>query len=322
MPTFLKTIFAVLFCCSTASAADVPPADTAALVNGAVITTAEYKGELARTLRLRKKTEPDLDPTLLAQTKKEALDTLIGRELLYQESLRAGIRIKDAEVEAEIAKLRGQFPGEEEFNASLGKLALTRVEIMTQIKRGMAIQSLIDSRYSAKMLVTELEARNYYDLHQDAYSQPVQVRLSHILVKPGTQVTVSGTTPARKKIEGLQRRIVQGEDFVLLAKESDDSESSTKGGDLGYFTPGQLGKKLEEAAFSLAVGQVSAIIEDRFGYHILKVTERRPKTVLPFDQVREKVSKQLQRERILAAVTPYLKQLRTAAAVEIHLAGE
>jgi parvulin-like peptidyl-prolyl isomerase len=145
--------------------------------------------------------------------------------------------------------------------------------------------------------------------------------LSHILVKPGPPITVSGTTSARKKIEGLQRRIVQGEDFTLLVKESDDIESSEKGGDLGYFTPGQLGKKMEEAAFSLAAGQVSTIIEDRFGYHILKVTEHRPKSVLPFEEVRERAVKQLQRERMLAEVNPYLKRLRDAARVEIHLAS-
>lgn len=322
MPIFLNTILAILVCWSVAFAGDAVPTDTAALVNGALITTAEYRGELARILRLQKKTEHDLDPIRLAQTKKEALDTLIGRELLYQESLREGILIKDTDVDAEIATLRSQFPGEAEFNVSLGKLALSREALMMQIRRGMAIQALIDSRYRAKLVVTDVEARNYYDLHQDAYSLPVQVRLSHILVKPGMVVTGSGKTPARTKIEDIQRRILQGEDFALLSVESDDASSSAKGGDLGYFTPGQLGKKLESTAFLLAVGQVSAIVEDRFGYHILKVTERRPKTVLPFEEVRERVSKQLQRERVLAEVTPYLKRLRETARVEIHLDGE
>jgi parvulin-like peptidyl-prolyl isomerase len=322
MTAFLKITIVFLISCSVAFASDSVPANTAAQVNGAVITTAEYRGELARVLRLRNKFEQDLEPAILAQTKKEALDTLIGRELLYQESLREGIKIEDTAVDAEIAKLRGQFSGEEEFNASLGKLNLTRAAVVAQIKRGMAIQALIDARYSAKMIVTEGEARNYYIKNQDAYSQPVQVRLSHILVKAGVVVNSSGKTSARTKIEDVHRRISQGEDFALLAKESDDSKSSKIGGDLGYFTPGQLGKQMEAAAFSLEVGQVSTIVEDRFGYHILKVTERRPKGVLPFEDVREKISKQLQRDRMLAEVTPYLKRLRTSATVEIHLTGE
>jgi parvulin-like peptidyl-prolyl isomerase len=322
MPTFLNSILAVLLSCSAAFAGDSIPPDTAALVNGAVVSTADYRSELARILRQRKKTVQELDQAALALTKKESLETLIGRELLYQESVREGIKVKDTEVDAEIARLQGQFPGEDEFIASLGKLELTKEAVTAQIKRGMAIQALLDSRFSATKVVTEPEARNYYEKNRDAYSQPVQIRLSHILIKPAMRVTGSGTTSARSTMDSLQRRLSKGEDFALLARESDDSASSEKGGDLGYFTPGQLGKKLEDAAFSQAVGQVSPIIEDRFGFHLLKVTERRPKTALPFEEVREKVSKQLQRERMMAEMTPYLKRLRDVARVEIHLAGE
>ena len=323
MGAFLKTVITVLFSVSTLFAVDTPPAeDTAALVNGVVITTADLSGELARILRLRKKTEQELDPTKLALTKKEALETLIGRELLYQESQREGIRVQDTDVHAEISKLRRQFPREEDFKASLEKLDLSREAVQSQIKREMAIQALIDSRFSAKTTVKESEALDYYKNHLDAYIQPVQVRLSHILIKLGTLVNRSGNTSAQTKVEDIYRRILQGEDFALLARESDDNKSSTIGGDLGYFTPGQLGKPMEAAAFSLAVGQVSTIIEDRFGYHILKVTERRPEAVLPFEDVRERISTQLRRERTLGEVTPYLKSLRKAATVVIHLTGE
>ena len=323
MTTFQKTVIALLISCSTVCAADVPTwADTAALVNGAVVTTADVRGELTRILRLRKKTEQELDPSALAKSKNEALETLIGRELLYQESLREGVSIKDADIEAEISKLRKQFSREEDFNASLGKLDLSRAAVMVQVRRGMAIKALIESKFSAKTTVKEGEARSYYDNHQDTYKQPEQVRLSHILVKYGTLVNSSGTTPARGKTEDFQRRIKQGEDFALLARESDDSKSSAIGGDLGWFTSSQLGKYMEAAIFSLEVGQASTIIEDRFGYHILKVTGRRPKMVLPFDDVRESISEQLQRERLFGELAPYLKRLRESAMVEIHLAGE
>jgi peptidyl-prolyl cis-trans isomerase C len=323
MGTFLKTVITVLFSVSTLFAAGTPPvADMAALVNGAAITTADFRGELARILRIRKKTEQEVDPTKLALTKKEALETLIGRELLFQESQREGIRVQDSDVYAEIAKLRRQFPREEDFNASLGKLDLSREAVQSQIKREMAIQALIDSRFSANTFVKESEALDYYINHQDAYIQPVQVRLSHILIKVGTLVNSSGKTSARTKVEDIYRRVSQGEDFALLARESDDSKSSLIGGDLGYFTPGQLGKPVEAAAFSLAVGKVSTIIEDRFGYHILKVTERRPESVLPFEDVKERISTQLRRERTLGEVTPYLKRLRKAATVKIYLTGE
>ncbi|MFH1028502.1 MAG: peptidylprolyl isomerase [Pseudomonadota bacterium] len=322
MSLLLKTVIAVLISCSTTFAADTLQAATAALVNGAVISTADYRGELARVLRMRKKTEADLDSATLAMTKKEALETLVGRELLYQQSIKDGISIPDAEVDAEISKLRSQFPSEDDFNASLGKLNLSREAVMSQIKRGMAIQALTDSRFGAKTAVAESETRGYYDSHRREYLQPARVRLSHILIKFDTLAGNPEKTKARARIENLHRRVLQGEDFALLAVESDDSVSGANGGDLGYFTPGQLGKNMEAAAFSLGVGQVSAIVEDRFGYHILKVTGRSPEEALPFEEVREKISKQLRRERLQAEVVSYLKRLREAARVEIHLAGE
>jgi peptidyl-prolyl cis-trans isomerase C len=323
MAMFLKTFIAVVIFSSTVFAADASfEANTAALVNGAVITKESFRGELARILRLRKKTEQELDSPTLALTKKEALETLIGRELLYQESLREGFTVRGIDVDAEVEKLRKEFSSEEDFNTSLGKLDLSKEAIRSQIRRGMAIQALIDSKFSAKTAVTESQARNYYDNHQDLYIQPAQVRLSHILVKFGALVSNSGTTTARDMIEDIRRRLSQGEDFALLARESDDSRSNTIGGDLGYFMSGQLEKNMETAAFSLEVGQISSIVEDNFGYHILKVTERRPQSVFPFDTVKERISKQLQRERIFNEVAPYLKRLRKAAAVEIHLTDE
>jgi parvulin-like peptidyl-prolyl isomerase len=320
MTTFLKTCIAVMIAWTTVVAADGPPASAvAATVNGVAITSSEVRGELARILRLRKKSEQELDQAALNTLKKEALDALIGRELLYQESQRQGIRVLDADVDAELSKLRGQFPREEDFNASLGKLELSREAVVRQIKSGMAIQALLESRSGSTAPVKESDVRGYYDAHQGDYTQPVRVRLSHILVKHGTLVSASGMTEARSKIEDIQRRISQGQDFALLARESDDDRSSSVGGDLGYFVPGQLAKNLEAAAFSLGVGQVSSIIEDRFGFHIIKVTERQPATVAPFTDVREKISRQLQRERTLNELAPYLKQLRKDARVEIGL---
>jgi len=318
----LKTAIALLISSSTLFAADTPRTATAALVNGAVISTADYRGELARVLRMRKKTEANLEPATLAMTKKEALETLIGRELLYQQSLKDGISIPDEEVQAEISKLRGQFPSEADFNASLVKLGLSRETVMSHIKRGMAIQALTDSKFGARTAIEESEARGYYDSHHREYLRPVRVRLSHILVRFDTVAGNPEKARARARVEALSRRISEGEDFALLAGESDDSANVANGGDLGYFTPGQLGKNMEAAAFSLGVGQVSAIVEDRFGYHILKVTERSPEEVLPFEEVREKISKQLRRERLQAEVSSYLKRLREAARVEIHLAAE
>ena len=253
---------------------------------------------------------------------KEALETLIGRELLYQESIKSGIAVRDADVEAEIATLKGRFPDDGQFEVSLRKLNLTREGLASQIRRGIAIQALIEARFKEGLKIREQELRAHYELHSDEYAQPPRIHLKHILVKPGETVTSSGAVPARTRIEGLRRRIVAGEDFSLVARESDDTSSREKGGDLGFFVPGQLEKGMDTVAFSMAVGQVSDVVEDRFGLHLLMVTERAARTVPPFEDVRERVERQVRQERLLAEVTPYVKRLRDTARIEIRLAGE
>jgi len=318
---FLLIAFLIGLTIGTAAVAAEIPATTgaAALVNGASITRAEYHAERARLLRLRKKTEKDLEPSALAMTGKEALENLIGRELLSQESRRKGIRIQATVVEAEVAMLRGKYSTAEEFSASLEKMGLNEQALARHIEQGMAIQRLVETEFGGKAIVTWGEAQAYYSSHRIEFLEPVRIRLSHILAAVDPSADVFLKEKSRKKIDALRKRIEAGEDFEALAAESDDTDSNTKGGDLGYCLPGQLGKSIEDAAFSLKVGQLSAVVEDRFGYHLLKVTERRSETVLPFESVKDRISAQLQRERTTALMTPYLKQLRGAARVEIHL---
>jgi peptidyl-prolyl cis-trans isomerase C len=260
-----------------------------------------------------------VEAATLAKIRSAALDTLIDRELLYQESLRAGIRISSSEVDVEVAKLKQRYPREEEYTQSLSNLGLTEEVIKSQIQRGIAIQMLIDSRFGASTTIKESEARSYFDSHQDTYRQPLQIRLSHILIKSGALVNKSGKSLSRIKAENLHQRILQGEDFAQLAGESDDSSSSSIGGDLGWFAQGQLEKNLEIAAFSLEVGQVSPIVADRYGYHILKVTGRREETVLSFEKVREKIISQLQREHARSEIATYLGELRKVASIETSM---
>jgi parvulin-like peptidyl-prolyl isomerase len=322
----MRLVLVILVLCQLYSqlvfAAEVIPTETAVVVNGVIITTAEYRGELARLLRQRKKVLQELDPASRAITGKEAMETLISRELLYQESVRNGLIVNEADVATEISGVQARFPSEEQFIESLKKLDLSRDALAVQIHRGKAIQALIDTRFGKRVPASENEMRTYYDIHRESYAQPVQIRLSHILVKPVTVVSGNGNSSPRARVDELYRRINSGEDFAVVARESDDAASNAKGGDLGYFKPGELEKGLEATAFALSAGQVGAVVEDRFGLHILKVTERRPKSYPPFEEIREQIAGQIKQERLLADLAPYIKKLRDAARIEIHLSGE
>lgn len=115
------------------------------------------------------------------------------------------------------------------------------------------------------------------ELIQEAYNNMQhEIKAAHILVELGKDPSPADTLKAYKKAMEIRKRIVKGEDFITVAKEvSDDPSAKTNGGDLGYFTAFQMVYPFEEAAYSTPVGEVSMPIRTRFGYHLLKVEDKR-----------------------------------------------
>jgi peptidyl-prolyl cis-trans isomerase C len=99
----------------------------------------------------------------------------------------------------------------------------------------MAIDQFIASHFAEKVMVSDKEARAYYESHQESFKQPEQVQASHILIKVDPQADESQRAEARKKIEEIKQKLGKGGDFAALAKEFSQCPSSSKGGDLGYY---------------------------------------------------------------------------------------
>jgi peptidyl-prolyl cis-trans isomerase C len=142
------------------------------------------------------------------------------------------------------------------------------------------------------------------------------VRASHILIKVDPKADESQRATARKKIDKIQQKLQQGEDFAALAKEFSQGPSSVKGGDLGYFGRGQMVKPFEKAAFGLMPGDVSGIVETRFGYHLIKVIERRPETTMAFKDIKGRLGRYLMQEKVRREVNLYVQKLKKKAKVE------
>jgi len=290
----------------------------AALVNGSAISSEDFYDELKRVERLRAR-EKRADQAERALTRKQVLEKLIVRELLYQEAGKRGIRVPEAAVAGELAELRKQLPGENALPDTLERMGLSEQGLRAKLERSMAVAKLIDAVSAQKGAVSEAELARYYREHPDQFQQPLRLRLSHILIKTDPSMDEEQKEELRPRLESVRRRIAAGQDFAALAREASDCYSRQKGGDLGYFLPGQLGRKMEEAARALKVGEVSGIVEDRYGLHLLKVTELQPAALLPLEQAKPGIRAKLKEEKALKALAPLVKELRAAAKVEIHL---
>jgi peptidyl-prolyl cis-trans isomerase D len=154
---------------------------------------------------------------------------------------------------------------------------------------------LIDvEQLRAKTLVPPGDVEKSYRDNEPTYTTPAQVRASHILLK--TEGKDEKTV--RAQAEALLAQAKAGADFAELAKKhSEDEGSASKGGDLDYFGHGKMVKEFDDVAFALEPGQISDVVKSPFGFHIIKVVDKKPETKRPLEEVRQQIADQLAYER-------------------------
>jgi peptidyl-prolyl cis-trans isomerase D len=167
-------------------------------------------------------------------------------------------------------------------------------------KRKVRYVTIDQEALRAKATVTGQQIERYYNDNIQQYSTPEQVRASHILIK--TTGKAEDDETAKKKAEDLLAQVKKGADFADLAKKnSQDEASAVKGGDLDFFPRGQMVPEFDKVAFELQPGQISDLVKSQFGYHIIKVTDKRPATTKSLAEVRTQIEDQLKYEQAQSA---------------------
>jgi peptidyl-prolyl cis-trans isomerase C len=299
-----------------------PADDSAALVNGASISRGEFDGEVLTIQKALLGRGKPLTPNQIASIRTEVMEGMIRREILCQESRKSGIKADENAVNAELKALRQQFTSETEFKNELSRRHISEESLRSRMERNNSVQQFIERQFAAKTVVSDNDLVAYYGSHLDQFKQPLQVRASHIMVRSDPAWEASRKEDARRKIEQIKKNLKKGQEFGALARELSDGPTRTNGGDLGYIKIGQLEKQLESAVFSLKPGEHSEIIETGNGFHLFKVIERKPETVLAYDAVKDQLRKLLRQEKGKQAAELYAKTLRPKANVEMHMTEE
>jgi peptidyl-prolyl cis-trans isomerase D len=158
---------------------------------------------------------------------------------------------------------------------------------------------IIDSEdFQDKVRITDKEVEEYYLFNEQKYYKEPQVKASHILIKFAANAKPEEKEAAKEKIENIRSQILAGEDFSKLAKEhSEDEANKKKGGDLGFFSKGRMMPAFEETAFQLKPGGISEPVETPYGFHLIKVTEKKEGGLPPFDEIKDKVRKEMAQDK-------------------------
>jgi peptidyl-prolyl cis-trans isomerase C len=293
--------------------------DRVAVVNGVNITGKDFNQALNYYLQMVAQRGQQIPESQMAEIKNAILENLIITELLFQESKQKGIQVKAEDVTERLQSIKQQVPSEAEFKKVLAENQITESDLRLQIERDMAIQQLINKEVGQKVMISDEESKTYYDTHPQSFVQPEQIRASHILIKVDADATEAQKTEARKKITAIQQKLKKGEDFATLANNYSEDTTSKKGGDLGYFGRGKMVEPFEEAAFSLKPNEISDIVETQYGYHLIKVVDKKPEAKLTYAEVKDRLNQYLKQQKLQSEEKLYIDNLRKNAAVEKFL---
>ncbi|MDM7919636.1 MAG: SurA N-terminal domain-containing protein, partial [Methanosarcina sp.] len=150
-------------------------------------------------------------------------------------------------------------------------------------------------KFSNDVTLEEDDLKTYYEDNIEMFTQQKQVKASHILFKTAPEATPEEIKNIEEKAASVLERAKKGEDFAALATEFSEDSSKSKGGDLGYFTQGRMPKEFEDAAFKLEPGQISDLVKTTYGYHIIKVEDKKEKAVKTYDEAKAQIDSILRR---------------------------
>ena len=290
--------------------------DTVARVNGDIITTEEYRRQLSIARQQFLRQGMPLDDAGVERLGGEVLENMIDNELLYSESKKRGYAADENEVDEQLQEVQAQFQSEQDFQTALQEMDYTESTFKSAVERRITLEKLIDNDIAPGITVSDEASRSYYEENPEHFMQPKQVRASHILVMAEGQSSEEQKNEALQKIELVQQKLVEGEDFAALAREYSEGPSNVQGGDLGFFQRGQMVPPFEDAAFSMEIGEVSPVVQTRFGYHLIKVTDIRDEVVVPYEYAKSGIDQYLMQNLILNEVDALIAVLKDKAHIE------
>lgn len=246
--------------------------ETIGKMEGATFTTADLYTEMTKQM------PEGQDATML--------DSLMTLKLIELEATSAGVVLDDTAVQAELDKIKKNFGTEEEFTAALQQNGMTLEALSEQIKTQMKLRQIFEKQNPA----SEADLKAYYETNKENFAtSPKQVQASHILL----------TT--KEEAEAVLAELKAGKDFATLAKaKSQDPGSKDNGGELPLFGRGEMNAGFEEAAFALAKGQMSEVVEAESGFHIIKVTDVKEAVIPTYDEIKDDVKVAFYDEKIQA----------------------
>jgi parvulin-like peptidyl-prolyl isomerase len=237
--------------------------------------------------------------------KKEILGKMIERELILQEAARLGIRVSKEEIEKRVEVLLADY-SPKELDVTLKREEIDFEKWKKRAEEDLMIDKVIYLQINSKVSLKDEDLQKYYEQHKEEFNQPGQVRALHIVVE------------TEQEAKEILKSLNKGGDFSQIAREKSISPDAKNGGDLGFFSEGQMPKEFDDAVSKLKKGETSNVVRTPYGYHIFKVTDRVAGGMKTFSDVKEKVETKLVMERENLEFDKWIQALKKNAEIVIN----
>jgi len=244
---------------------------------------------------------------------------MIDRKLVKQKIKSLNIVVSDEEINQAIEDIKRQNKlSQEALVSALLAQGLTLDQYKAQMKEQLERLRLMSQEVKSKIQVNERETREYYDTNRTLYTEEPTYRARHIFLKVDKKASNDEIKKIMSKAADVVAEAKSNSDFAALARKySDEAGAAKEGGDLGTFKKGDMLPEIESAIITMKPGEISELVTTPAGFHIIKLEDKSPEKLKPFDTVKASIEEILYRKKSEERFKQWAEELRKGAAVEI-----
>jgi parvulin-like peptidyl-prolyl isomerase len=292
--------------------------DPVAVVEGVEIKKAELEAAFASVLAAQKIAPGSIPEEQRVQGYRIVLDDMIVDKLITKRS--ADVKVTDDEVKAQYEKIKGNFGSEAELKKQVEAAGQTIEKVKENLRNRLRQEHWIDDQIKGKADVTDADAEDFYKKNPEQFKSPEQVRASHILIAVPADAKPEVVVEKEKAAKAIAERVKKGEPFDKLAKElSEDPSAKQNSGDLDFFARDAMVPEFSKAAFAMKKDEISDPVRSEFGYHVIKVTDRKEADTVSLEKAKPQLIAFLKQKKKQAEVEKVVQDLRAKAEVKINL---
>jgi peptidyl-prolyl cis-trans isomerase SurA len=305
-------------------------------VNGEIFTKTDLEGRQVAALQQQRRqnvSQADLENdeqlrTALEQLTPQILVEAVDEMLLMQRGKELGYRMTDEQFQNIVANIRkeNKLDDDAQFQAALKQEGLTLDDLRKSLERQMIFSRVQQVEVYSRILISEEEAKAYYEAHRGEFTTPASLTIREILVETGAPVgagqkeqtlfSVALDDEAKAKIEAVRKRALAGEDFAQLAATESAAASKANGGLIGPISEDELAPSMAELFTKMQTGEISEPVRTQRGYQIFKLESRTATQVLEFDAARDQIANKVFAQKRQGELERYLRRLRAQAIIE------